>query len=148
VSVANADDTIAGEQVPRSWDQDRALNAGITWAAGPWRISAAASAHRGWPATEVGVVENGAGELVAVAGPRNAARLRNVRKLDFGASRGFMLGSSVLQFFAEVANLTDRDNPCCLAYETGTAPDGLPTLVRDERGQAGVAGNVGLRWQF
>jgi hypothetical protein len=148
VSLANADDTIAGEPVPRSWDQDRALSAGVTWAAGPWTISAAASAHRGWPTTEVSVVENAAGETVAVAGPRNAVRLGNVRKLDFGARRDFMLGSTVLQFFAEVANLTNRDNPCCLLYEPGTAPDGSPTLVRDEGGQAGITGNLGLLWQF
>jgi outer membrane cobalamin receptor len=148
VSLANADDTIAGEKQPRSWDQDRALNAGVTWAAGPWTINAAASAHRGWPATEVSVVANGLGEPVAVTGPRNAVRLRNVRKLDFGARRDFMLGSTVLEFFAEIANLTDRDNPCCLVYEPATAPDGSPTLVRDERGQAGITGNIGLLWQF
>ena len=147
-SLANADDTVAGVQVRRSWDQDRALSAGVTWAAGPWRISSAASAHRGWPATEVSVVENDLGEPVAVAGPRNAVRLRDVRKLDFGASRDFMLGATVLQFFAEVSNLTNHDNPCCLVYEPGIEPDGSPTLVRDERGQAGITGNLGLLWQF
>jgi outer membrane cobalamin receptor len=148
VSFANADDTIDGAQIPRSWDQDRAVSAGVTWAAGPWRISAAASAHRGWPATEVSVVDDAAGEPVAVAGPRNAVRLRNVRKLDFGASRDFALGSTTLEFFAEVANLTNHDNPCCLVYEDATAPDGSTTLVPDERGQAGIAGNIGLLWQF
>ena len=148
VSLANADDLVGGARVPRSWDQDRALSAGVTWATGPWTISAAASAHRGWPATEISVVENGVGELVAVAGPRNSVRLRNVRKLDFGASRDFALGSTVLEFFAEVSNLTNEDNPCCLVYEDAIAPDGSPTLARDERGQAGITGNIGLLWQF
>lgn len=148
VSLANADDTIAGALVPRSWDQDRALNAGVTWAVGPWTISAAASAHRGWPATEVSVVDDASGQPVAVAGPRNTVRVRNVRKLDFGASRDFALGPTALQFFVEVANLTDRHNPCCLVYDPATAPDGSPTLVREERGQAGLTGNLGLLWQF
>jgi outer membrane receptor protein involved in Fe transport len=148
VSLANADDIIAGASVPRSWDQDRALSAGVTWETGPWRISAAASAHRGWPATEVSVVDDATGEPVAVTGPRNAVRLRNVRKLDFGASRDFALGSTALEFFAEVSNLTNRENPCCLVYEDAIAPDGSPTLVRDERGQAGITGNIGLLWQF
>jgi hypothetical protein len=146
--LANADDTVEGASVPRSWDQDRALSAGVTWATGSWTISAAASAHRGWPATEVSVVESGGGEPVAVAGPRNAVRLRDVRKLDFGASRDFALGSTSLEFFAEVSNLTDRRNVCCLVYEEATAPDGSPTLVRDERGQAGITGNIGLFWRF
>jgi hypothetical protein len=148
VSLANADDIIAGASVPRSWDQDRALNAGVSWAAGPWRISAAASAHRGWPATEVSVVDDAAGEPVAVTGPRNAVRLRNVRKLDFGASREFALGSTALEFFAEISNLTNRENPCCLVYEDAIAADGSPTLVGEERGQAGITGNIGLLWQF
>jgi hypothetical protein len=114
---------------------------------GPWTINAAASAHRGWPATEVSVVDD-SGTRVAVAGPRNAVRLPDVRKLDFGASRNFALGETVLEFFAEVANLTDRDNPCCLVYDPAFEPDGTPTLVPDERGQAGITGNIGLLWQF
>jgi outer membrane cobalamin receptor len=148
VSLANATDTVDGAKVRRSWDQDRALSAGVTWATGPWTISAAASAHRGWPATEVSVVESASGEPVAVAGPRNSVRLSNVRKLDFGASREFALGSTSLEFFAEVANLTDRNNVCCLRYENATAPDGSPSLVRDEQGQGGITGNIGLLWQF
>jgi hypothetical protein len=148
VSLANADDVIGGGSVPRSWDQDQALNAGVTWALGPWTISAAASAHRGWPATEISVVDDASGQTVAVAGPRNAVRVGNVRKLDFGASRDFSLGPTVLQFFTEVANLTNRNNPCCLDYDPATAPDGSPTLVRDERGQAGITGNIGLLWRF
>ena len=148
VPKANATDTVDGAKVRRSWDQDRALSAGVTWLTGPWTISAAASAHRGWPATEVSVVEGGGGEPVAVAGPRNAARLSNVRKLDFGASREFALGPTSLEFFAEVSNLANRRNVCCLVYEEATAPDGSPTLVRKEQGQAGVTGNIGLLWQF
>ncbi|HSC15751.1 MAG TPA: hypothetical protein VLI71_11570, partial [Gammaproteobacteria bacterium] len=148
VAWANADDTIAGASVPRSWDQDRALSAGVTWPLGSWRISAAASAHRGWPATEVSVVTDPAGEPVAVAGPRNAVRLPSVRKLDFGAAREFALGETTLEFFAEVSNLTNRDNPCCLVYDPAIAPDGSSTLVRDERAQAGITGNIGLLWRF
>ncbi|HEY3518527.1 MAG TPA: hypothetical protein VGL98_15870, partial [Gammaproteobacteria bacterium] len=148
VSLANATDTVDGTKVRRSWDQDRALSGGVTWATGPWTISAAASAHRGWPATEVSVVESGSGAPVAVAGPRNAVRLSNVRKLDFGARRDFALGPTSLEFFAEVSNLTNRHNVCCIRYEEATAPDGSPTLVRDERSQAGITGNVGILWQF
>jgi hypothetical protein len=148
VSFANAEDTVAGSPVPRSWDQDGALNAGVTWAVGPWTISAAANAHRGWPATEVSVVDDASGNPIAVAGPRNAVRVRNVRKLDFGASRDFAIGPTALQFFVEIANLTDRNNPCCLSYDQATAPDGSPTLVGVESGQVGLTGNIGLLWQF
>jgi hypothetical protein len=148
VSLANVTDTVDGVEVRRSWDQDRALSAGVTWAAGPWTISAAASAHRGWPTTEVSVVESSPGQFVAVTGPRNAVRLRNVRELDFGARREFALGPTSLEFFVEISNLTNRHNVCCIRYEEATAPDGSPTLVRDERSQAGITGNLGILWQF
>jgi outer membrane receptor protein involved in Fe transport len=148
LSLANADDIIGGARVPRSWDQDTALNAGVTWAVGPWTISGAVGAHRGWPATEVSVAQSSSGEPIAVAGPRNAFRLGNVRKLDFGASRDFTLGGTKLGFFAEVANLTNHNNPCCLLYDPATAPDGSATLVVEEQGAVGVTGNIGLLWQF
>jgi hypothetical protein len=148
VSLANADDTVDGVKVRRSWDQDRALSAGVTWATGPWPLNAAVSAHRGWPATEINVVESSPGEFVAVAGPRNAVRLSNVRKLDFGARRDFALGSTSLELFAEVSNLTNRHTVCCIRYEEATAPDGAPVLVREERSQGGITGNFGLFWRF
>ena len=148
LSLANADDIVEGARVPRSWDQDTALNAGVTWTAGPWTINGALNAHRGWPATEVSVAQGPTGEPIAVAGPRNSIRLRNIRRLDFGASRDFRLGGTLLEFFAEIANLTDRNNPCCLVYDPATAADGSPTLVPDEQGQIGITGNIGLLWQF
>jgi hypothetical protein len=148
LSLANADDFVAGAAVPRSWDQDRGANAGVTWPAGRWTISAAASAHRGWPVTELRVGTTATGERVAVAGPRNAGRSPSVRRLDFRLSRDFALADTTFRFFAEFQNLTNRANVCCLAYEPAVLPDGSPTLERTERGQGGITGNVGLLWQF
>ena len=93
-------------------------------------------------------MQGSAGESIAVPGPRNAIRLRNVLRLDFGASRDFRLGGTLLEFFAEIVNLTDRNNPCCLVYDPVTAADGSPTLLPGEQGQIGVTGNIGLLWQF
>jgi hypothetical protein len=148
LSLANADDTVAGAGVPRSWDQDRGANAGVAWSAGPWTVSAAAILHRGWPATEVSVVTDAAGERVAVVGQRNAIRLPDVRRLDVRVGRDFALGSTSLRFSAELQNLTDRANACCLAYEPATLANGVSTLVRDERRQGGITGNIGLLWRF
>jgi outer membrane receptor protein involved in Fe transport len=148
LSLANADDIVGGTRVPRSWDQDTALNAGVTWMVGPWTINGAFTAHRGWPATELTVAQDSAGEPIAVAGPRNTVRMPNVRKLDFGASRDFMLGGTALEFFAEVANVTDHKNPCCLVYDPVTAADGSPTLAVDDQGETGITGNLGLLWRF
>ena len=146
-SWARVEDIIDGAEEPRSWDQRRALNAGVTWPIGAWSLSAVATAHLGWPTTTVAVATSPAGERRAVAGERNASRLGSVRRLDARASREFGIGPGALRFFAEVTNLTNRQNPCCLVYEPATA-DGLPTLTRVERSRAGITGNLGLLWQF
>jgi hypothetical protein len=64
------------------------------------------------------------------------------------ASRDFVIGPGALRFFAEVTNLTNRNNPCCLIYNPATTSDGLPTLIGTERSRAGITGNIGLLWQF
>jgi outer membrane receptor protein involved in Fe transport len=148
VAFARADDEVDGSLVPRSWDQRHAVNAGLTWPVGAWSLSATATMHRGWPATEVTVTTTPTGERVAVAGPRNALRLGGVRRLDARASREIAIGAGSLRFFAEITNLTNRDNPCCLVYEPVTTPDGLPSLVGEEQSRVGITGNVGLLWQF
>jgi outer membrane receptor protein involved in Fe transport len=148
LSLARAEDEVDGVGVPRSWDQRRALNAGATWRAGSWDLSGAAVVHRGWPTTTVTVVTAASGERLAVAGERNASRLGAVRRLDVRASREFGLGPGSLRFFAEVTNLTDRRNPCCLVYEPATTSNGLPSLVGTERARAGITGNIGMLWQF
>jgi outer membrane receptor protein involved in Fe transport len=148
LSLANADDVIADVLVPRSWDQERGANAGVTWPAGRWIVSAAASAHRGWPVTELAVVTTASGERIAVAGPRNSVRNPSVRRLDVRLSRDFALGDTSLRFSAEIQNLTNRVNACCLAYEPTVLADGSLSLLREERGQGGITGNVGLLWQF
>ena len=71
-----------------------------------------------------------------------------MRRLDFRVSRDFALGGSALRFFSEITNLTNRANPCCIAYSAAPLPDGSPALVREERSQGGVTGNVGVLWQF
>jgi hypothetical protein len=148
LSLAHADDRIDDHWVPRSWDQHQALSAGVTWPMGPWILSAAAAVHRGWPATELDVVTTSAGARVAVAGERNAIRLGNVGRLDARASRDFAVGPGTLRFFAEITNLTNRQNPCCLVYEPASLPSGEATLRAAERARVGITGNVGVLWQF
>jgi outer membrane receptor protein involved in Fe transport len=148
VSFARVVDDIGGVSVPRSWDQENAVSAGVIWRVGSWDLSGAASLNRGWPVTEVYVTTLPSGETVAQAGPRNDTRLPSVRRLDFRASKDFAIGSGTLRFFAEVANLTNRENVCCLEFEPVTLADGSPSLARSERARFGATGNIGLLWQF
>jgi len=146
-SASRAEDDIDGVRVPRAWDQRVALDAGVTWKVGAWSLSAAGSSHSGWPATELRV-EPGPNGHVVVAGPRNAQRLRGLQRIDFRASRDFALQATTLSFFAELTNVTDRRNPCCVGYEPGAVVDGVPTLLRVERSGLPLTGNIGVRVQF
>jgi outer membrane receptor protein involved in Fe transport len=148
MSFARVVDELDGLRVPRSWDQENAITAGVIWGVGAWDLSLAANVHRGWPVTEVTVTTLSGGETVAEAGTRNDTRLPSVRRLDFRASKDFRVGPGALRFFAEIANLTDRENACCLAFEPITLPNGSPGLEREELARFGATGNIGLLWQF
>ena len=151
-SYSRADDVIAGERVPRSWDQRNAASAGATVSVGPWSLTAVATLHSGWPATSLALVPapgaTGSAQAVAVPGPRNAERLGPMRRLDLRASRDYRPKVGSLRFFAEVTNATDRANPCCLMYDTPVLPGGGFGLVRVERHTLPLTGNVGLLWEF
>jgi outer membrane receptor protein involved in Fe transport len=151
-SYSRAYDVIDGVRVPRSWDQRHAASAGATFDVGPWSLTAVATLHSGWPATSVSLATltdaTGVVHTVAVAGPRNAERLGSMRRLDLRASRQFTPKRGSLRFFAELTNATDRENPCCLAYDTNALPGGGATLVRIEKHTLPLTGNMGLLWEF
>jgi hypothetical protein len=152
-SLARADDVIEGENVPRSWDQRNALNAGVTHDVGPWALSAVLNTHTGWPVTTLSLVPsnapNAVGGVVAVAGPRNAERLPTVARVDLRASRTYAAGAGSVRIFAEVTNLTGRENVCCLSYQQiDTAVGAQPELAVDTRHGLPFTVNFGALWQF
>jgi TonB-dependent receptor-like protein len=151
-SFAKVEDVIDGARVPRSWDQRHALGAGVSWDVGPWTLNAAATLHSGWPATllslETAPGPGGAPTTIAVAGDRNVARLDHMRRLDFRASKDFAPKLGSLRFFAELTNVTGRENPCCLGYEPVTLPDGSEGLEGEQRHGLPLTLNVGLLWEF
>jgi outer membrane receptor protein involved in Fe transport len=151
-SFSRVEDVIAGDRVPRSWDQRHAASAGVTWNVGPWGLSAVATLHSGWPATDMhlATVSDAAGNAqpIAVAGERNAERLDPLRRIDLRATRQFDPKLGSVRFFAELTNATDRDNPCCLAFDPVTAADGSLALERSERNSLPLIVNVGLLWEF
>ncbi|HET8699183.1 MAG TPA: hypothetical protein VFO94_16990, partial [Gammaproteobacteria bacterium] len=133
-------------------DQRNAASAGATWDVGPWSLAAVATLHSGWPATSLSLQtvtdSSGVARTVAVAGPRNAERLGPMRRLDLRASRQFMPKHGTVRFFAELTNATDRANPCCLAYDATTLPNGAIALERSEIHTLPLTGNIGLLWEF
>ncbi len=144
-------DVIDGQNVPRSWDQRRALGAGVSVPFGPWSLSAAASWHSGWPATAL-TLETVSGpngpQLVPVLGERNAERLGSVARLDARASRDFMTRRGSVRVFAEITNLTNRTNPCCVSYEVHPLQGGQAALDAETQRSLPLLANLGVLWQF
>ena len=87
--------------------------------------------------------------VVAVPGSRNAERLGATGRVDFRAGRAYAVGAGSVRVFAEVTNLTGRENVCCLRYEQADTPIGAPPeLAVEARNGLPFTVNLGALWQF
>ncbi len=145
-------DVIAGEDVPRSWDQTHAFTGGVSRDWHDWSFSAALIARTGWPKTlllaEPVQMADGTTELVASLGPRNGSRHDFFGSLDLRVSRRFDLPKGELTAFAEVTNATNRSNPCCTDYSVGEDENGNPVLLADEGSWLPIVPSLGVIWRF
>ena len=141
---SNVTDRIAGRDVPRSWDQRHSLQAGIDWKYERWNFSAAASVHSGWPATDLQLDDNG----FVVPGPRNAMRHGTYASLDVRLSRKFDVRRGTLLVFAEVSNLLDRNNQCCLDWDIIDDSPGGESLERGLDYWLPMLPAIGVLWEF
>ena len=113
---SRVEDEFARETVPRSWDQAHAIQAGLDWRHGHWRLAVAGQYHSGWPTTDVFLAE--AEPLPTIGtGPRNSERLGDFRTIDFRLSREWRFPTSDLTVFIEISNAFNRRNDCCVEYE-------------------------------
>lgn len=133
-ALSSAEDRVAGADILRSWDQTHAgeFLVGYRWG-DRWSLSLSGSAHSGWPTTPVsGVIVTPPDEIESVPGPRNSIRFSHYVRFDLKARRSFELSRGRLWLTAEIVNLTDRDNICCVdefefAIEPGGGIDGTTT---------------------
>jgi TonB-dependent receptor-like protein/carboxypeptidase family protein len=131
---ASADDLLGGERIPRSWDQRHAFNFSLDYGGSePWAVNLAGIYHSGWPTTEVTATQiqnpSGPPTIVPSLGPRNADRYPSYYRLDLRASRTFRKGDSTYTFYAEITNLTNRDNVCCVEEFRYLPQPGGPVTV-------------------
>jgi hypothetical protein len=109
--------------------------------------------HSGWPTTDLVLVGDGtdaSGEPIyrAVPGPRNARRYETFASLDLRIARTWQLPRGSLVAFLEIANLTDRRNPCCRDFDLDESEDGAPLLDGDVNYWLPRLPAIGVRWQF
>jgi hypothetical protein len=110
---SEAIDNIDGEQVLRDWDQRSTLSTALSWRSGPWSIALQSAYRSGRPTTPFlsEALES------AVLGVRNSARFAAHMSVDARVSRRFQMGPGTLIAFAQVTNLFDRANRCCLELD-------------------------------
>jgi len=133
-TLAAAEDQVGGRWTPRAWDQTHTVKFLYGYRAGDrWSMALSGVVHGGWPTTpvegEIVMLPDGSLDTLLIIGPRNSDRLSGYRRLDVKARRSFALRRGKLWLTAEIANLLDTKNDCCVdefIFEDG--PPG-PTRV-------------------
>jgi hypothetical protein len=141
-------DRIAGRNVPRSWDQRDAINAGLSWASGPWSLSSNLTFHRGWPTTGLELVSSASGAQQVAIGERNDQRLGNFSSLDLRLTRTFALSRGVLDVFVEASNALMQRNPCCVEFDVRRDADGDLNVSRNVDDWLPLVPSAGVLWRF
>ncbi len=117
IGFAKTEEQVAGEGwAPRLWDQRRSVSGGVSWTGAKWNVNLAGLYHSGMPTTDLrhAVIPTSTGpQDVIVAGARNGARLAGYKRIDLRASRSVPLRSGRFNYYLEVTNLLNRENPCC-----------------------------------
>lgn len=152
-SWSEAEDTVDGSDIPRSWHQRQALRAGLNWSGDKWDAGIAANIHTGWPTTSLSIVEttdgNGLPVYIAEPGPRNAERFSMFATLDARANRRFRFGDQrVLNVFVEISNATNRENPCCIEFELLYDENGVPYVTGQEDDWLALMPAIGFLLEF
>ncbi len=132
-------DAMGGQQVKRSWDQTWAATAGLDWLRGYWRLGAVATAHTGWPTTQVDD---------AVLGARNSERFPTRAALDLRAEyrRPLQVGSLAVTF--EVTNAVNVGNTCCYELVAGENAAGDSVFSTRSSDWLPVVPSIGVLWEF
>lgn len=146
------DDTPEGD-IPRSWDQQHALGAGLLWDFTPWVFSVASTWRSGWPTTNVELIQiEPIG--IAQAGPRNDAKLGNYFTIDVRVARNIPVSRGTLTAFFELTNVLNEDNQCCIEYELEGVeedPDEEPEepgLDLEPLEYLPILPSIGFTWRF
>ena len=141
-------DRVDGEWQSRNWDQRDLATAGLAWRGDLWEASLATTWHRGWPTTEAELLTLEPFPLVET-GKRNAENVGNYWRIDARIARRFDLDSAgELTVFAEVNNLTKRNNDCCVEYQLEDEEEDEVFLDVEPRGSLPLVPSVGVLWKF
>ncbi len=141
-------DRVDGEWLHRSWDQRDYASGGLTWRGDLWEVTLATIWHTGWPTTETELETLEPFPLIAVE-KRNASKVSNYARLDLRIARRFEFErAGELTVFAEVNNLTKRNNDCCVEYQLEDEEEEEVFFDAETRGSLPLIPSIGVLWRF
>jgi len=148
-TFAEATDQIDGRNVPKSWDQRHALQAGLDWTTDRWEVGMAANIRSGWPTTALSIEpSNDPMNPIIVFGARNADRFPTFATLDIRAAYTVPVRDGSLSFFLEISNALDRENPCCVDFDVDEDADGNLVLSQKDDFWLPLLPSIGVLWEF
>lgn len=144
-TYARVNDTIAGREVPRDWDQQHAMTFSANYQRGPkWNFNLAGTWHSGWPTTPVLARVEGT-QLLTQLGPRASTRLPDYQRLDLRATRT----AGAFSFFVELFNVLGHENVTRVnTFEFTQEANGEVTAVPVTESVIGVLPSFGVTWRF
>lgn len=130
-TYSKVNDSINEKEIARSWDQRNVFNFGFEWQYTEWHFNLSGMIRSGWPTTP-SVVDPRLPRNNNAVKPDyenyNSERQDGYSRLDMRISRKRQLANgNLLQYYFEVYNLLNSENPCCTKYEaefSGNDPDG------------------------
>ena len=131
--------------MPRAWDQRHALQAGLDWKNDGWELSLAGHIRSGWPTTALTIETR---ELPGEEPRLVAERLGYFASLDARLARKYDLPRGRLTLFAEISNLLNRKNVCCIDYDLETDDDGNEVLEQSADYWLPLLPAIGFLWEF
>jgi len=146
-TYSQALDRLRASEVPRSWDQPHAFNAGATWAVSRWNHSVSYSWHTGWPFTPLIIQQTNQGD-VALLAARNSQRFDNYSALDIHTDYRLPVRGSSLDFFLELRNALDQANDCCRTIHVSNSEPGQPLIIVKQKAWVGWIPIMGVDWRF
>tara|TARA_R110001599_G_scaffold289553_1_gene492504 strand:+ start:14676 stop:16931 length:2256 start_codon:yes stop_codon:yes gene_type:complete len=145
-SYMDAQDRISGEWLDRRWSQQHTINADMIWQRDTFSLSLAVTWHSGWRTTVLPefVPEN---TVIPVETVLNNTDLRDYLSIDIGARKSWEWGATRIQIFADISNLTDRQNQAGIDFDVKDVPGGFE-ITPDQETLLGRVVSVGIILSF
>ncbi|HUQ09354.1 MAG TPA: TonB-dependent receptor plug domain-containing protein [Steroidobacteraceae bacterium] len=153
LAFAKTEENVVGEGwAPRLWDQRRGLSMGLSWTGAKWNFNVAGLYHSGAPTTslrQASISTPGGPQDVIVAGKRNGARLGDYARFDLRANRSVQMRNVRLNYYLEVTNFLNRENPCCMeSYSLESDQNGRVRLQLEETSWLPMLPSFGFQFEF